>query len=439
MHLYKVKKPLAASKQYLHFCSQLNMFSFLQPYRTIEKQILLVIIAEFFIQLVNATFMNMLPLYLSTLHYSKQEIAGFISFRFLGVFLLALPLGVFIKGKKVKPFFYASCIGVPFFALCIIYFTEQANIPMIYASQLLWGASFTFIQIPILPFILRLSSQQNQTPSIALSYSTWSFAGILSGIVIALLDYLNPNLFNERMVLIIFSVLGFMGILMLLLANINEGDFNADTELKKEKTNYSLAQYDWGVIIKALIPTLIIAVGAGLTIPFISLFFQEVHGMDKGSFSVVSSIAAFLVAWGALLVPNIKRNVGYKIAVPATQFLAIVSLVALATTQYYSYVSISVVIAIVCYLLRQPLMNMAGPMTTEIVMNYVGEKNQEIVSALTSAIWSGSWFISGLLVQVLFGQGFSFVNIFLLTALLYSVGVIWYVLLIRDYERKIKA
>jgi len=414
------------------------MLSFLQPYKSIEKQILLVIIAEFFIQLVNATFMNMLPLYLSTLHYSKQEIAGFISFRFLGVFLLALPLGVFIKGKKVKPFFYASCIGVPFFALCIIYFTEHANIPMIYASQLLWGASFTFIQIPILPFILRLSSQQNQTPSIALSYSTWSFAGIVSGIVIALLDYLNPNLFNERMVLIIFSVLGFMGILMLLLANINEGDFNADTELKKEKTNYSLAQYDWGVIIKALIPTLIIAVGAGLTIPFISLFFQEVHGMDKGSFSVVSSIAAFLVAWGALLVPNIKRNVGYKIAVPATQSLAIVSLVALATTQYYNYVSISVVIAVVCYLLRQPLMNMAGPMTTEIVMNYVGEKNQEIVSALTSAIWSGSWFLSGLLVQILFGQGFSFVNIFLLTALLYSVGVIWYVLLIRDYERKIK-
>jgi predicted MFS family arabinose efflux permease len=410
------------------------MFSFLQPYRTIEKQILLVIIAEFFIQLVNATFMNMLPLYLNTLHYSKQEIAGFISFRFLGVFLLALPLGIFIKGKKVKPFFYASCIGVPFFALCILYFTERANTPMIYASQLLWGASFTFIQIPILPFILRLSSQKNQTASIALSYSTWSFAGILSGIVIALLDYLNPDLFNERMVLLIFSILGFMGILMLLLANIHEGDFSSETE----KTNYSLAQYDWGVIIKALIPTLIIAVGAGLTIPFISLFFQEVHGMDKGSFSVVSSIAAFLVAWGALLVPNIKRNVGYKIAVPATQSLAIVSLVALATTQYYSYVSISVVIAVVCYLLRQPLMNMAGPMTTEIVMNYVGEKNREIVSALTSAIWSGSWFVSGLLVQILFGQGFSFVNIFLLTALLYSVGVIWYILLIRDYDRKIK-
>jgi predicted MFS family arabinose efflux permease len=409
------------------------MLKFLHPYKTIEKQILLVIAAEFCIQLVNATFMNMLPLYLNHLHYSKQDIAGFISFRFLGVFLLALPLGVFIKGKKVKPFFYTSCIGVPLFALCIIYFTEQADTPMVYVSQLLWGASFTFIQIPVLPFILRLAAQKNQTASIALSYSTWSFAGIVSGIVIALLDYINPDFFNERMVLLIFSMIGFGGIIMLLLANIKEEDSVKESE--KSKAYYSLAQYDWKIIIKALIPTLIIAVGAGLTIPFISLFFEEVHGMNKGNFSVVSAVAALLVAWGALLVPNIKKNIGYKIAVPATQSLAIVSLIALATTQYYSYIPISLVIAVVCYLLRQPLMNMAGPMTTEIVMNYVGEKNQEIVSALTSAIWSGSWFISGLLVQILFVQGFAFVNIFLLTALLYTVGVIWYMILIRDYER----
>ena len=412
------------------------MFKFLVTYKSIERQILLVIVAEFFIQLVNATFMNILPLYLNLLHYSKQEIAGFISFRFLGVFLLALPLGIIIKGKKVKPFFYASCAGVPFFALCILYFTDRGNVPLIYLSQLFWGASFTFIQIPILPFILRLSAQKNQTASIALSYSTWSFAGIFSGIVIAFLDYLNPDLFDERMVLLIFSILGFAGILMLLVANINEKDL--EHAAVREKKYYSLKQYDWPIIIKALLPTLIIAVGAGLTIPFISLFFEEVHGMNKGSFSVLSSVAALLVAWGALLVPNIKKHIGYKIAVPTTQSLAIVSLIALATTQYYQQVPIAIVIAIICYLLRQPLMNMAGPMTTEIVMTYVGEKNQEIVSALTSAIWSGSWFISGILVQLLFIQGFPFVNIFLLTALLYAIGVIWYVLLIRDYELKNK-
>lgn len=410
------------------------MSGFLQPYRKLERQVLMVIAAEFFVQLVNATFMTMLPLYLNRLNYSNEDIAGYISFRFLGVFLLALPLGIFIKGKKVKPLFYASCIGVPFFALCILYFVQQQNELMIYASQLLWGASFTFMQIPILPFILRQSSAEHQTAGIALSYSTWSFAGIVSGVVIALLDYISPQLFDEEMVLIIFSVTGFAGVFMLMAAGIHEDHFLKEDE----RISYHLNQYDWGAILRALIPTLIIAVGAGLTIPFISLFFEEVHGMDKGTFSLVSAAAGLLVAWGALLVPVIKNSVGYKLAVPSTQSLAIVSLVAMATTQYYNHMGTAVVIAVIFYLLRQPLMNMAGPMTSEIVMLYVGERNREIMSALTSAIWSGSWFVSGLLVQVMFGWGMQFANIFLITALLYSAGVVWYVFLIRDYERKMR-
>jgi predicted MFS family arabinose efflux permease len=407
--------------------------AFLDPYKKLERTVLWVISAEFFIQLVNATFMNMLPLYLSRIHYSNDQIAGFISFRFLGVFLLAFPIGIFIKGKKVAKLFYASCLGVPFFALCILYFVEKGNEPMIYTSQFLWGASFTFMQIPVLPFILRNCSTENQTAAIALSYSTWSFAGIVSGLLIALLDYINPHIFDERMVLIIFSVLGFLGVLILILAGIS----NCEAATENKKTSYRLNQYDWPVIIRALIPTLIIAVGAGLTIPFISLFFQEVHGMGKGTFSVISAIAALLVAWGALLVPLIKNTMGYKVAVPSTQSLAVISLVAMATTQYYNHIGIAVGIAVICYLFRQPLMNMAGPMTSEIVMNYVGEKNREIVSAFTSAIWSGSWFVSGLLVQIMFSQGLKFVNIFLITALLYSVGVVWYIILIRDYNRKI--
>ena len=39
-------------------------------------------------------------------------------------------------------------------------------------------------------------------------------------------------------------------------------------------------------------------------------------------------------------------------------------------------------------------MNMAAPMTSELTMNYVGVKNQEMLSAITAAIWSGSWFFS---------------------------------------------
>ena len=410
------------------------MFEFIKEYRRLTPAITNVIVAEFFIQLVNATFMLILPLYMDRKGYSAEEIALFITFRFLGVFLLALPIGNIIKGRVMKPFFYMSSLLVPLFGLCIVLCIYLKLTLLIYISLLLWGASFTFMQIPITPYILRNEIKENHTAGIALSYSTWSFAGIVSGVIIAFLDRINPFYFDEEKILILFSILGFGGLYFMSKVNLVEEIDDAKTSKIKTK----IYKNDWFLIFKGLVPTLIIATGAGLTIPFISLFFDKVHHMGKGDFSFVSAIAAVLVVWGALMVPRIKHNIGYKIAIPTTQALAVISLVALATTQLYNQNSIAVYIAVICYLLRQPLMNMAGPMTSELVMNYVGEKNREITSALTAAIWSGSWVISGYMVKIMFSKNYPYVNIFLITAALYAFGVIMYYFLIVDYGKREK-
>ncbi len=411
------------------------MFEFIKDYKKLKSFIINVIIGEFFIQLVNATFMNILPLYMSRKGFTDEEIALFITFRFLGVFALALPIGNIIKGRAMKPFFLLSSVLVPLFGLAIVYCVYFQLTVALFISLLLWGASFTFMQIPITPYILRNENKENHTSGIALSYSTWSFAGIISGVVIAVLDRINPVLFDEQCILIIFSLLGFGGIYFVAKITLKEELDDKQTLKNKPK----IIKNDWLLIFKGLIPTLIIATGAGLTIPFISLFFDKVHHLDKGGFSIISAIAAVLVAWGAMLVPRIKKNVGYKIAIPTTQSLAVISLVALATTQYYSQYSVALYIAIICYLLRQPLMNMAGPMTSELVMNYVGEKNREITSALTAAIWSGSWVISGFMVKIMFSRGYPYVNIFLITSILYAFGVLLYYFLILDYSKREKA
>lgn len=406
------------------------MFGFIKDYRILKPAIVNVIAAEFFIQMVNATFMNILPLYMSRKGFSDESIALFITFRFIGVFALAWPIGKLIKGRVMKPFFCMSSWLVPIFGLCIVLSIHFNITSLIYLSLLFWGASFTFMQIPIAPFILRNTPKEHHTAGLALSYSTWSFAGIASGLVIAILDLINPSLFDEELILIIFSIIGFGAVYFMKKVNL------AEAISDKTPVNSKQTTADWYLILKGLVPTLIIATGAGLTIPFISLFFEKVHHLGKGGFSVVSAVAAILVAWGAMMVPKIKDQIGYKIAIPTTQSLAVISLVALATTQYYSQYTIALYIAIACYLLRQPLMNMAGPMTSEVVMNYVGTKNREITSALTAAIWSGSWVISGFLVKVMFSKDYPFVNIFLITAALYAFGVLCYYFLILDYIKR---
>jgi MFS family permease len=409
-------------------------FDFIREYKKLELPVKNAVASEFFIQLVNATFMNILPLYMTRKGFSDEEIALFITFRFLGVFILALPLGKFIKKKKLMPLFFLSNIFVPLFGIGIVVSIALSLKYLTLIALILWGASFTFMQVPISPFILRNAQKHNQTSAIALSYSTWSFAGILSGLVIVILDAIAPNFFDEQFILLLFSILGFGGLIFLRRIKIfNEHtDENFVPKILPHITN----KKDKLLLLRALVPTLIIATGAGLTIPFISLFFDQVHHLDKGDFSALSAIAAVLVAYCAMLVPKVKQTIGYKIAIPTTQTLAVISLVALATTQFYAENPVAVIIAAVCYLLRQPLMNMAGPMTTELVLNYVGKKNREITSALTSAIWSGSWVLSGLMVKVLFAHHFEFVNIFLITAILYAFGVAMYYFLILDYNKR---
>ena len=402
------------------------MLGFLKEYRKIPQHILYLIVAEFFLQLVNSSFLAIQPLFMQKEGYTDAQSAGYIGYRFLGVLVLAFPLGLYIKNKRIKNLFFCSALGVPLFALAIIYSTTLHLNWLIYLSQLLWGASFTFMQIPLLPYIFRTSPQETHTASITLSYSTWSFASIAGGLLIALLNKLNPLLFNEQNVLILMALAGLVGVYFI--SRIDHKEDPGD----RTKSTFSFGDYDWGRIAKALTPTLIIAVGAGFTIPFLSLFFVNVHHMSTSSYSLVYSLSAVLVAFASMAVPQIKRKWGYQRAVPFTQSLAIIALVGMATTEWYNQFSFAVYIGIVFFLMRQPLMNMAGPMTTDVVMGYVGPKNREMVSALTMAIWSGSWFISSGIFQDLRERHLAYVNIFLITAVLYVIGVIWYYFLVRS-------
>lgn len=408
----------------------MKAFSFLSYYKSIEGHIFNFIIAEFFLQLINAAFMTIMLIYMEKVGFIDHESASYVSFRFLGVLLFAFPLGLIIKGRKLKPIFYLSSILTPLLALVIIYAIDAQISLLLYLSLFFWGISFTGIQISALPYILRNAKPSTHTQAITLSYSTWSVAGIISGCIIFGLKNINPVLFDEKLMLQIIAVLGFIAAIFIF--KIKQPEI-----VPEVKKRLNLKDFDWFIILKALFPTLIIAIGAGLTIPFIGLFFFKIHQVDSDQFAILSSVATFIVFFVVLFVPVIKVKLGYKLAIPLTQLFAIVALIVLAISELID-AKYAVIIAALAYLFRQPLMNLAGPMTSDLVMKYVGERNREMMSALTSAVWSGSWFISSIIFQVLRQQNLRYVYVFLITAVLYLFGVFMYYLLILDYEKKLE-
>ena len=341
--------------------------------------------------------------------------------------LLAFPLGFYIKGKPLKPFFILGSLGVPTVAIALVLAIQYRLYYYLPTLFILWGVVFTLFQVSSLPYVMRNTSVANQSHAISLNYATHSFGTILSGIMIFGFGQFMREM-DEGVILLFISALGFVGVYYLLKMKV-------DVVIPVKK-GLQWKSYDWGLLLKAIVPTIIIAIGAGLTIPFINLFFFHNFQIDSKGFAVIGGVASILVAFLALLVPNVKNKLGFKKGITYTQTIAVLALIALATTEFFASYWWALPVAVLCFWVRTPLMNMAAPMTSELTMNYVGKKNQEMLSAIMAAIWSGSWFFSSQIFRHLKAEGLPYAYIFYITAVLYGFGVFMYYLLVLDYERR---
>ena len=412
-----------------------------RSYRDLPRNIHLLFLLEFSLSLIHIAFILVLNIYLRKQGFSDPEIASFNSLRFIGALAFALPLGIYIRGKKLKPFFILASAIVPTTSILIIESIHYLILPLIQLAFLSWGFGMMLMRVCSLPFIIRNTTADNSTEALSLTAATWSLSTIVSGLIISGLDWISYVkigswlvTFNEQAILWIITVIGAGSIVFALkISEHNHGHTGRNNDL------FSLHKsYDWHLIFKAISPLILISIGAGLTIPFVNLFFNSIFGFTASEFSLLGSFTALLVFIFSLLVPSLRKKYGYWMTIVVVQSLAIICLIIMSLMELYATYSFALIIAVAAYILRQPLMHMAHPASNELMMNYVGKKNQELISALSSSLWSASWFISAKVFEWLRLLQYQYYEIFLITAALYTFGVILFTFLIRDYEEKEK-
>ena len=408
-----------------------------RSYFSLPKNIHLLFLLEFNLSLIHVAFILVLNIYLRKQGFTDPEIASFNSLRFIGALAFALPLGIYIRGKQLKPFFKLAALLVPVTSAMIIESINFSIIPMIQLSFLSWGIGMMLMRVCSLPFIIRQTDQENNSEALSLSASTWSLSTIFSGLIISTLDWVSIVNFggwtlnlDERSTLWIITIIGSSSILFAW--KIKEGEQSTD---KPKNDIFSMQEfYDWKLIFKAISPLILISIGAGLTIPFVNLFFNSTFGFSSSDYSIMGSLTAILVFIFSLMVPTLRKKYGYWMTIVVVQSLAIGCLVIMSLTEIYVSYEHAAFIAVTAYVMRQPLMHMAHPASNELMMNYVGKNNQELISALSSSLWSASWFVSAKIFEWLRLLDFQYYEIFLITAFLYMVGVILYSRLIKEYE-----
>ena len=126
------------------------MTKILNSYRKIDTDILLLIAGGFCLQLINSAFFLTLNIYAQKSGYFDYQIADFISYRFLAVACFALPFGMFIKGKAIRPFFLSAAFTLPIISLLIVQLIEYQYDVLLKIALVIWGVSFSSLHILLL-------------------------------------------------------------------------------------------------------------------------------------------------------------------------------------------------------------------------------------------------------------------------------------------------
>lgn len=402
------------------------MLSAFASYRHLPRHIVIFTVAEFCLHLGNAAFFLILNIYMRKSGFADAEIGNYLTGRHFMVMLLAYPAGLLVRRSRILPFLYASATAFPILSFLLVAGVAQGWTMALYPIFALWGAAFFSVRAVAVPYMLRNCPEERHSEALALNFASWSMAMIAAGALNYGLTRLNPELFTEQRLLQGFACVGVLSFFFL--AQIKEDAYTP--------VEGGIRRGDFRLIATALAPTVVIAVGAGLTIQFMNLFFFNVFGVDYDVFSLMGAVTSALASIAVLFVPRLKSRFGYRGAITATQSGAVVALIGLATTAYFAGTAWALALAVALYALRQPLMNMANPMTSELAMYYVGERNREMTSAMTGAVWSGSWFFSAIIFSRLRAADVGYAPIFYITAALYGIGVIGFYRLINRYERR---
>ncbi len=398
--------------------------SMLKRFHRLHPSVLTVIASEFCLQMTHNAFFLLANFYMSKHGFTDAKIAELLSLRFLVVLLLSLPLGFVLRSMPLLPLLRGAAVAAP-----IGYGLLLASVPAhhelgLYAANALIGISMSIFQVLVVPYIMRHEERAQQTDAIALSFSNWSSTTFVLGLSFYLLNHGRAVPIEERTLLLAFLLWAVLGLGLLLRPLADERPIMLQSE------NDEGTRFEWALIAKVLAPSAIIGIGAGLSIPFISLFFRNAFHMGYENFALVSSLTTFFVSLGSIYGPTLQKRYGYRIAIIGTQSLAIVALAFLGISDLFAPARWALALAIGCYVLRQPLMNMANPVISEWTMHQVGPRNRELTSALKQAIWAASWFSSSQIFRILRDAGLSYVWVFCSTAAIYALGVGWYAQLI---------
>lgn len=388
----------------------------------------------------------LLNLYMKSLSFSSASIGLVLSYRALGAFIVALPASMLVARLEPKLLLISTSVllGASYTAQSIF-----SSFGAIAAAVFFTGVFNSIYQVAAGPFFMRNSGEKERTHIFALNGALGMGTGVIGslfgGIVKDIIfDATRNEPYSYAMTLltaVCFTVAAIIPFTKISRQNAPQsekrlyfskkhqpaslesspkGDYDTDScSVPKSVVPSKPLKSIILLYVKILIPGFIVGMGAGLTIPYLNLYFKNTFSLSDSVIAILFSLGQVVTFIGMMTGPLITRRIGKERTIFLTQIISIPFILVLTYLHFIPAV-------IVAFLIRQGLMNMSSPINDNFALEMVPHKQQHLMNALKMLNWTGSWMVSARISGNLI-DSYGFAPSFTLTAILYAVssGLFW--------------
>lgn len=369
----------------------------------------LFLIGTFFMSMGFSGFMLLFNLYLKALGFPEGRIGNILTATTMGTVIMAIPASIIIRRFSIKRILIIAT-PIAMFSYFIQITAPQYH--MILLGGFMAGFTSVYFRVAGAPFFMRNSTPKERPYLFSLHFAFMLVAGIggsliggfLPGIIAkaGIVPYL-----TYRYTLYIFSGLVLLALVPYIM--IKEKPTPSSLEKVQFLSNRLL-------IAKLFLPNLVVGIGAGLSIPFLNLYFKDVFLVPTNLIGIFYSMQQVLMITGLLIAPVIAERIGKIRTVVVSQAISIPFLIILGITH-------NLILAVVAFLIRAAMMNMAQPLFTNFAMEKVKREEQPFTNALLVIAWTSGWGISASIGGHLI-EHFSYTIPFFTTSALYLLSTI---------------
>ncbi len=357
--------------------------------------------------------------YALSLGFDEALIGNLVTTSSFVALLAALPMGYLadLLGRKKSLLSSSALLAFSILAMSI-WQTEFS----FYSMNVLSGLAQSLAGVTMSPFLMENSDEKERTYLFSFgqglqmtmaSVGSWlggylpTWIGNLKNIPATdSTAYGNTILFSG-----IFAIVAIVPLIFIKSPNITKANriVFAPFEYAKKQPKL-LAQF--------ILPMLLTSIGAGLIMPFMNVFFRNVHHQPDPVIGTLFAWGSLAMGIGLLIAPPLAEKMGKIQLVVISQALSIPFLILLGFSPIFWVSAAS-------YYIRLALMNMSSPVYQTFVMERVDPSARATIASLTSMAWNFGWAfsptVSGWL-QVNYGFAPAFVG----TIVLYAISVFMY-------------